>query len=247
MEASSIVAFCALSLFIAGAVKGVVGLGLPLVALPLLTMVLGLKASVGILIVPIFTSNLVQSFQGGRFMPTLKRFWPVFVPLIVLSMLGTQALVMLPERYLAAFIGIAVICFPSLAHFQPKVRISPGQERWLGPAMGAIAGLLGGATTFYGPPLMLYLAGLKLPKDSFVAAVSLLFFMGSIGLSAGLLSFGITKPDQLLPSAAAAVPVFVGLWIGQLVRRRLDERRFATVLLLVYLASGASFLAKALL
>ena len=247
MDVSGVAVFAAFSLFLAGLVKGVVGLGLPLVALPLLTMAIGLKPAVGLLVVPIFTSNLVQSFQGGQFVPTLRRFWPVFLPLIGFSMFSTQALVILPERYLAGFIGVAVISFPSITHFQPRVRISPKQERWIGALAGTVAGILGGATTFYGPPLMLFLAGLRLPKDGFVAAVSLLFLMGSIGLSAGLLSFGITAAGELPLSAAAALPVFVGLLAGQQVRRRLDERRFANLLLLVYLASGASFLLKAVL
>ncbi len=235
----------ALSLFAGGLVKGVAGLGLPLVALPLLTTVVSLKTAVGLLVVPTIASNLVQSFQGGRFRSTLKRFWPVIVTLLATIAISTNALVLVPEKVLYAIIGLAVIGLPLLSHFRPELRVRPGQERWLGPLTGAIGGFLGGVSSFYGPPLMLYVVSLRLPKDEFVPAVSLLYFMGAVGLGAGLLSFRIMGPAELGESALACIPVFAGLWLGQIARARLHQQRFDRVLLAVYLATGTSFLIRA--
>ena len=238
-------AYAAASLFVAGMVKGVVGLGLPLVALPLLTVAIGLKGGISTLIVPTLASNAVQAIQGGRLLRTARRFWPVYLPLLVCSFLGSQALVLLPERAMEAVLGGLVITVPLVSHFQPQLRISPAQERWLGPLIGGVSGLLGGATSLYGPPIMLFLSGLKLGKDDFVVAISLIFLVGTIGLGGGLLNFGVAQPRDLAWSVLACAPMFLGLLAGQRVRARLDERRFGHALLAVYLAAGASFLFKA--
>jgi uncharacterized protein len=245
MDSVQIALYAFAAMFAAGTVKGVVGLGLPLVALPLLTMTLGLKSAISMLIVPIIASNTLQSLQGRRFKRIARRFWPVYVPLVACSFVGSSVLVFLPERAIEAALGVLVITIPLIAHFQPNVRITRAQERWLGPLTGALSGLLGGATSLYGPPLMIFLAGLRLVKDDFVVAVSLIFLIGSLGLGAGLISFGITRPIDLAWSLLGCVPVFLGLWAGQQVRARLDERRFAHALLVVYVASGTSFLYKA--
>jgi uncharacterized membrane protein YfcA len=241
-----LVAWAVFSLFAGGAVKGVVGLGLPLVAMPLLTLSLSLKESVGVLVLPMVASNLVQAFQGGLFVVTLRRFWPLLLVLLVTVAAATKLLVILPQEVLFVVIGTSVIVFPLIAHFRPHLRVSSTTERWLGPVVGLIAGVIGGISTFYGAPLMLYLVWLRLPKDLFVVAVSLMYFVGAVGLTAGLIIFGVTEFSGLGLSVLACIPVFVGLWLGQRLRVRLDERRFARLLLAVYLATGASFLAKAL-
>jgi uncharacterized membrane protein YfcA len=242
----TVVVGCALALLAGGLVKGVVGLGLPLVALPLLTLSVSLRQGVALLVVPLIASNLLQSFQGGLFLVVVRRFWPVLITLFVSVAISTQALRAFPQETLYIFIGASLIVLPTIAHLNPQLKIRPDQERWLGPLLGVAAGVLGGVSTFYGTLLMLYMIGLRLPKDEFVPAVSLLFFVGGLGLAIGVFALGVSHASQLGLSALSCIPVFFGLWLGQRVRIGLDERRFARVLLGVYWATGLSFLAKAL-
>src|SRR5271169_4369143 len=118
-------------LFAGGLFKGVAGLGLPLVGVPLLTVVLSLKSAIGVLVVPLVFSNLFQSFEGGFFLPVARRFWPLYATLFVTIAVSTQALIAIPERYLFALIGVALILFPTIARLQPRLRIRPRQEPWL--------------------------------------------------------------------------------------------------------------------
>ncbi|HSE77211.1 MAG TPA: sulfite exporter TauE/SafE family protein [Alphaproteobacteria bacterium] len=235
----------AVFLFLGGAVKGVAGVGLPLVALPLLTTVVSVKTAVGLLVVPIIATNFAQSFEGGRFVPTLRRFWPVIACLVAVIVFGVNALVLIPEPVLYAVMGASIIAFPLAAQIWPHLRVAPAHEGWAGPLVGALAGLIGGASSLYGPPLFLYLGALRLPKEEFVPAISMLFLSGTLGLTIGMLSFRILAPADLVASLAATVPVFLGLWLGQKVRRRLPQRRFDRVLLILYLTTGLSLLARA--
>ena len=51
--------------FIAGTVKGVIGLGLPSISLAFLTVLIDLPSAMALLLVPSFVTNLWQAFEGG--------------------------------------------------------------------------------------------------------------------------------------------------------------------------------------
>ena len=59
---------------LAGGVKGVVGLGLPTVAVALLSAVFGLEAALPLLVIPSLVTNVWQGAIGGRAMALLRRF-----------------------------------------------------------------------------------------------------------------------------------------------------------------------------
>ena len=55
-----------LTFLVAGTVKGTLGIGLPLVAVPLLATVLDLPTAIALMVVPVLTSNFIQALQGKR-------------------------------------------------------------------------------------------------------------------------------------------------------------------------------------
>jgi uncharacterized membrane protein YfcA len=242
----STVLWIIVSFFLGGLVKGAAGLGLPLVAMPLLSFALPLKTSVALVVVPIFATNVMQSFQGGMARPTFRRFWTAWATVAVVIALAAQALVAVDERILYTIIGTTLILLTITLRYRPSLQVRPAQESWAGPLVAGVGGTLGGFTGIYGPPFMLYLASLRLKKQEFVAAISQYFVAGNIGLTLGLLNFGGATPQDLALSAGATLPAYAGLWLGQRVQARLDERRYAGLLYALYLATGASFLIRAL-
>jgi hypothetical protein len=239
-------AYAFLCLFLGGTLKGVVGLGLPLLSLPLMSFALPLKTAVALLVIPVFVTNLTQSFQGGLFKPTLRRFWPSSLALFVVIAATTQVLVIVPERILYGIVGIALILLTLVLRRQKDWHIGGAQEAWAGPLAGTAGGVLGGISAIYGPPLMIYLAALRLGKREFVAAAALFFLIGNAGLTLGLFGFDVASLEELALSALAALPALAGLWLGRRVHMHLSEQRFATLLNVVYLATGASFVVRAL-
>lgn len=99
---------------VAGAVKGVVGLGLPTVSLALLTLVVDLPGAMALLLVPSLTTNLWQAMLGGNGRVLLIRLWPFLVMAAVTVWVGASALTRInlvlssilslrqkPKRYIA--------------------------------------------------------------------------------------------------------------------------------------------------
>lgn len=241
----STILYVFLCFFLGGLVKGAAGLGLPLVAVPLLSFALPLKTSVALAIVPIFTTNVAQSFQGGLAKTTFRRFWPAWLTVLAVIAIAAQALVAVDERILYTILGTTLILMTVTLRYRPTLKIGPALEEWTSPLAAAAGGLLGGFTGIYGPPFMIYLASLRMKKGEFVAAISQFFVAGNIGLTLGLLSFGGADLRDLALSAIATVPAYLGLWLGQRIHARLDESRFSLLLYVLYIATGASFLIRA--
>ncbi|MGH7013450.1 MAG: sulfite exporter TauE/SafE family protein [Stellaceae bacterium] len=241
-----VIFLCALGLLAGSTVKGVAGIGLPLVAVPLLTVLVNLKTAVTMTTVPIIASNFVQSIQGGRFLYLIKRFWTLLVPLFFTIIVGTRLLVVLPERILDFVIGIAIMSIPLVLHFSPHIRVTRAHERWANPLIGIGSGLLGGISTFYGPPIMLYVFGMRLPKDEFIPTISLMYTVAGVGMLVGIYANQVATLAEIGVAFLMLIPTAIGMWIGRFVRVQLSERRFQQLIVAIYVITGGTFLVDAL-
>ena len=65
-EQASIIAAVVGSLIVAGFLKGTIGIGMPVVALPLLSLFIDIKSAAMLLSMPLIFSNLPQALEGGK-------------------------------------------------------------------------------------------------------------------------------------------------------------------------------------
>lgn len=240
-----IIAWCAFALFLAGIVKGILGIGIPVVSVSLLSLAITIPTAVTLLPVPMLLSNLWQSLASGRAGDTLRRFGPLIGALVIGTFVGARLLVELDQRILMGIVGAAVLVFAVSAHFPRYLRLGRRAERGLGVPIGFFAGVLGGMTTFFGPPLIMFLFALSLEKDEFVGTISTIYLCASIPLAAALGMYGFMDLEAYLWSAAAAVPLLLGVLIGQWLRSRISQSAFRRGLLLLLLVVGVRLLYRA--
>lgn len=230
----------------AGTVKGILGVGLPMIAVPLIASATSPAQAIALASVPVVVSNAWQALHGGHTWACLRRFWPMLAAVVVGTFIGVQILATVDARIVSGALGLVLVVFTALQFLPRTLVLGPRGERWLGPPLGLIGGVLGGLSSLFGPLLILYLVALRLPKDVFVAAVALLFFTGSLPLFLGLVAHGILSPHQILLSALSALPVIAGLVIGRLLRRRVSQATFEKVLFAVLIVIGLNLIRRAL-
>jgi uncharacterized membrane protein YfcA len=233
------VTIVAATFLLAGLVKGVIGLGLPTIGLALLTAALGLPQAMALLLAPSLVTNLWQAAVGGHARAILARLWPFLVLAGATVWLGAEALAKVEVAWLSALLGLllAVYALAGLSGLRFAVRRE--RERWLGPLLGAINGVLTGMTGSFVVPGVLYLQALGLPRDQLVQAMGIFFTVSTAALALALGGHGLLTAELGLLSAAAVLPALLGMALGQRLRRRLSERRFRQVFLLALLALGA--------
>ena len=239
--------WCAFVLLIAGVVKGILGIGVPVVSVSLLSLAISVPMAVSLLPVPILLSNIWQSFHGGRFTSTLKRFGPLIAALFIGTFAGARLLVDIDQQVLLGIVGAAVLAFAVSAYFPRHLRISRRAARWLGVPIGFFAGVLGGMTTFFGPPIIMFLFALNLDKDEFVGTISTVYLCAAVPLAAALGMFGFMGPQEYFWSSVAAAPLLLGVLLGQWLRTRVSQSAFRRGLLVMLVLVGVRLIYRAVI
>ena len=244
---AALLLWCAASLAAAGVVKGVTGIGIPMVSIALLSLVISVPQAVALLPVPILVANTWQAFRGGRFRSSLHRFRPLIIALAVGMVIGALLLKHVDDRVLQAVIGVAVVVFSITSLSTPKLQVPANLERPLGTAAGAVGGVLGGMSSLFGPPILMFLVSLKLPKDEFVAVVGAIYLLGGIFFLLALAGVRVMGGQELLLSALATPPLLAGMALGQRLRERISQEAFRKGLLITVMLIGVSLLVRAVL
>ena len=82
----------AVAFLVAGFVKGVVGLGLPTVAIGLLGLVMTPAEAAALLVLPTFVTNVWQLAAGPRLLALLQRLWPMLLGIAIGTLTGPALL-----------------------------------------------------------------------------------------------------------------------------------------------------------
>ena len=229
----------ALVFLLAGTVKGVIGLGLPTVALGLLTAFVGLQPAIALMLVPSLVTNVWQASVGGHFAAVLKRMWPLLAAAAVMILVGAQFAVFVGYARLAPLLGAVLFLYGLFGLARPVMRLPSRVEIWAGPATGAVNGLLTGLTGSLGIPGIMYLQALGLPRDAFIQAMGLLFTVSTLALALAFGAHDLLTADLGFVSAAAILPALAGMVMGQRIRARLSETAFRRVFYTAMILLGA--------
>jgi hypothetical protein len=234
------------ALTFSGVVKGVLGIGLPLILVPLTTQFIDVPVAVTLLTIPMIVTNIGQALEGGQTLSAVWRLWPMLAALVLGTLIGVHLLISVDRRWLAAFVGVSFILIAVLLLALPRISISPRADRWAAPLVGLIAGLLGGVSAMFGPPMIAYLVGRGIDPNTFVKYMAILALTASSCLLLALGGSGTLSPSDLLISAATMIPIQLGMPIGRLLRGYVKLTVFRTAVLFVLTFGGVDMLHRAL-
>lgn len=231
--------------FVAGAVKGVVGLGLPTVTLAVLTAVLGLKPAMALLLMPSLVTNFWQALVGGAFWSLMRRMVWMLVAVAIGTWVGVRILAVGNTGWLSALLGLLLVLYSVSGLLRPAVPDLRSYETWMSPVAGSVNGVLTGMTGSFVFPGVLYLQGLKLSKDELVQAMGILFTASTLVLGLALGGERLIPQDLALLSCFGVVPALIGMATGQAVRKRLSDQAFRKALYVALLILGGFIIYRA--
>ena len=241
-----IVAWCFLALWLGGFIKGALGVGTPLLTVPMMALVLPPQMAVAIMAIPVVVANLWQFAQAGRPAEAARRFWPAFLAILAGTWVGVNILASIDDRTLLVVVGVAVIVFAIMQGSRFRLQLPDALVKPAGLFFGGASGLIGGISSFFGPMLITYLISVRdLDKDQFVSSISFLYVSAVVPWTIMLYLYGILDQRLLLYSALATIPVTIGLMIGQRIRRLISETRFRYLIIGILIVSAVSMLWRA--
>ena len=216
-----------LTFLLAGFVKGVIGLGLPTVAIGILSIVMAPVQAVALLIVPSLVTNVWQFALGPSMAGSVRRLWPMMAAVAAGIWIGGWAGLLSGDGVRASIaLGFILILYALSGFIKVPFAVAPRSEPWLAPITGGVTGLIAAATGVFVLPAGPYLQGLGLTRDEFVQALGLLFTVSTVALAVVVAGAGMFKSGTVLASSLAVIPALAGMAIGQLVRGHISERTF---------------------
>ncbi len=221
-------AVAALIFLLAGFVKGVVGLGLPTIAMGLLGTVMAPAQAAALLVVPSLVTNVWQLLAGPRLGTLLRRLWPMMLGVCVGTWLGMGLGLLAADvtRSATMALGIALMVYAAISLAAVRFRVPVRAEAILSPLVGAATGLVTAATGVFVIPAVPYLQALDLEKDELVQALGLSFTVSTAALAAGLVRDGVMEVALAGTSLLALAPALAGMVLGQYLRSRVHADTF---------------------
>lgn len=231
--------------FFAAFVKGTTGLGFSTACLPILTLAIGLKATLPLLIIPSLASNLIVMRDAGHFGATVRRFWPLFLAAVPGLILGLVLLGRFEQVQAAAALGLVLIAYGTFALANPQFVLPSRLAGPLAIPTGFLTGTVNGLTGSQVMPVLPYLLALKLQPNHFVQAINCCFTLSSLVMAIGLSQLGLMTLETGLVSGAGIQVVFLGVALGNRVRRHLSPEQFRRAVLALLILAGGVLLVRA--
>lgn len=248
MLSAGIIAWIGAVFLAAGFVKGVVGMGLPTVAMGLLVVTMPPAEAAALLLIPSLVTNLWQLFTGPSFAGLVKRLWTMMAGIMLGTVAGAGVLTGTHTGAASAGLGAALVLYAVLGLLKLGFTTPARHEAWASPLIGVATGLVTGATGVFVIPAVPYLQSLRLEKDDLIQALGLSFTVSTASLAIGLFRTGafVSPTAQLSGSIMALVPALAGMFIGQALRQTMSVETFRKVFLGGLLVLGAYLMLEAL-
>lgn len=231
-------------LLLGGLVKGVVSIGVPLVAVPLLAGILTVRQTVLLLSLPIILGNISQALEGGQTLPAARRVAAPMIGMVGGIILGVKILLTLPPRTASGGAGVVLVVAAILLLASPRLHLPKHQAVPIGLGLGFASGLMEGIAAIPGPLLAMYLLASGATGRQFTKQIALILIVSVVAL---IFTFGQShhaSAADLALSALAAVPVIGGIIIARPLRDRLPPRIFRVVVLLFVLLAGVNMIRR---
>jgi uncharacterized membrane protein YfcA len=216
----------AMSLLIAGLVKGIFGMGLPAVSLGLLSLLTAPVEAATLIVIPTLLTNAWQFFAGSRRVALTHRFATLLLAVVTGTVVGVGFLTGTHNALVSLALGAVLLAYALVALVAKRWSVSSSAERWVSPLIGVLTGLANGATGVSVMPLVPYLNSVGLQRDELIQAMGLVFMIAMLALAACLAWTGHLHLASAGRSMLALLPVFVGMFAGQMIRLRLHADEF---------------------
>lgn len=243
---ATVLVVAAFTFLLAGLVKGVIGLGLPTVAVGLLALVMTPAQAAAVLVVPSLVTNVWQLAMGPSFGGLVRRLGTMMVGICIGTVAGAGLIVGPNTSAAIGGLGAMLIVYGIVGLSGIRMAVPVRWEPWLSPVIGATTGVVTGATGVFVIPAVPYLQALGFEKDELVQALGLSFTVSTVALAAGLLSRGAFHISEAGASLLALAPALGGMFAGQWIRDRVSAVVFRRCFFAGLIALGGHLLIQSL-
>lgn len=231
----------ALTVTLAGIVRGFAGFGAALVMAPVLALLYGATVAV-----PMMSAMEVPAlFQIARIAQRetdWKRTGPMAAMAVLAIPVGVTVLTVVDPEVLRRGISVIVlllVAIMAVGGLPPLRRTRPRDV-----ATSAVAGVMGGATGIGGPPLILYFLATGDPAKQVRGDLFGYFLVTSLVGLASFFAYGLFTVKTVTLGLALSLPYILGMRLGSTLFPLASEKTFRRIALVILACVGVGTLMK---
>jgi uncharacterized membrane protein YfcA len=225
----------AIVIFIASALQGVFGFAFMLIALPLLSYFMSLKAAVPLLSLLFLLSSIIQMLQlRGKF--TYRNVMSLLIGAVFGIPIGIFFILELNERLIKAVLGFVLIAYSVYSLLMKRTPLH--FPEWTGYLFGFLAGVLGGTFNMTGPPLVFYISGQQWKKINIVGSLNFFFFITTVLVIAFHIVAGNVTQEITIKFLILSPVMVAGLTAGLHIFKRVNEDNYRKGLFVLLMIMG---------
>ena len=228
----------AISFFIAGIIKGVIGIGLPTTALTLLTISVTPLEAIGLNVMPMVVTNLYQLCKADSIRQLVSSYWR-FASVMMICMTGSALLAAsLGNDIIRLMIALSILAFTLNQLFGHALFLPPHLDRPFQYVLGGLAGFVGGLTSAWGVPITIYLVMKNVTPKQFIDATGFLVTIGCVPIIFGYSVTSIFHLGIVGYGIMGSVTAIAGFVIGERLRPFISAAFFRKLVLVLFLFMG---------
>lgn len=233
----------------AGFVKGTVGFAMPMIMISAFSSFLSPELALAGLILPTLFTNLGQAFrQGPRAVwASICKFWRFLLATVIFIVISAQFVREIPQPVFLLMLGVPITLYAALQLMGRNLAIRLEHQTRAEWSLGVVAGLYGGVSGVWGPPLIVYLMSVGMPKPEMLRVQGVIFLLGSVILLAAHVNSGVMSGPNAAFSAALVLPAILGMGMGFKMGDHLDQARFRQWTQVLLVLTGLNLIRRALL
>lgn len=213
--------------------KGATGIGLPLIAIPIMAGFLGVEHAIVVMTIPVAASNIWLVWSYRKLVTAIPGLPFMLVMAFVGTLLGTYVLATLDDRALIyMLVGWVGLYLVNMA-INPNFRLAGRAARIGSPILAVCAGISQGATGMSGPVIATWIHSYKLESKTYVFGVAVMFLAISGGHVLGVSGGGLMDQARLYEGLLALIPTAVFVPLGMRLTHRFSTKMFNRIIILL--------------
>ena len=227
-------------------VKGISGLGLPLVAIPVMAGFMDVDRAVAIMVIPGVLINIYLLWTYRKYAMNFASLPLMIAVGVVGVVIGAWILSRTPEVYLLSFLALWLGGYLLSMLVQTGPKMPEAIVKHAPAIVVGFAGIVQGAVGTAGPVLAPYVHSLKLRHPQFQFVVSVLFQIFSITQLFAFTWLGLLTLDRAYESMLACIPIAIFLPLALWIAKFISHKAFNIIVIVMLVVIEARLLSRLL-
>lgn len=227
--------------FLAALVHGSIGFGFPMIATPLLALIMDFQSAIIITLIPTLLMNIVSiasesNFKLGSFYDAFNRHFALATYALIGTIIGTLVLIYSNSDAFKVLLAFAILIYLVSDHIKLSMTWLKGYPQTAKLVFGLSAGLLGGLTNVMAPILIIYFLALNKSKKDIIQASNICFLFGKVTQIVLFTYSAKFTASELSISSLMFIVSAVAITLGIQIKKKIKVEIYISLLKLLLLS-----------